>query len=518
MMNRFPFRTLTAITFILFLGIVFCAQLVMASATSSTPVDVATGQVNFKLLKENSGAILTVSGEGDAYFSRHFEKGVDPVFYLKDNFGGIFPDGTCVYELRVLPLLDQETQKLLSQFRSMENSGEKVQFNKNPAADEGAYQTGTFFIENGRVTFSSDNAGNPGSDKDISDGKAADIVHNDDVIITFSLCVGNDCVNGESFGFDTLRLKENNLRIHFSDTSVSASFPTNDWRITINDSSNGGANYFGIDDASSGRRPFTIEAGAPASTLYVEADGDVGIKTANPVVDLHIVEGNTPTLRLEQDGSDGFTPQTWDIAGNEANFFIRDVTNGSELPFKIRPGADDDRIDLEADNDIRFNAGKIYFKSDGKIGVGTDSPAFNLEIEDADKPVIVLDRPSGAQAYINATSNSGNVGTVNAFPMRFQAGANLVMTLNTDGTVDMADGGSYDGNWNGASSRELKENIEKLSYKNALHALKKLDPVVYNYKNDSEPRVGFIAEDVPELVASKSRKNISSMDIVATLT
>jgi len=52
-----------------------------------------------------------------------------------------------------------------------------------------------------------------------------DIVHNDDVIIIGSLCVGFDCVNGESFGFDTFRLKENNLRIKFDDTSTAASFP-----------------------------------------------------------------------------------------------------------------------------------------------------------------------------------------------------------------------------------------------------------------------------------------------------
>ena len=39
-----------------------------------------------------------------------------------------------------------------------------------------------------------------------------------------------------SFGFDTIVLKENNLRIFFDDTSTSASFPRNDWRIIANDS------------------------------------------------------------------------------------------------------------------------------------------------------------------------------------------------------------------------------------------------------------------------------------------
>ncbi len=164
----------------------------------------------------------------------------------------------------------------------------------------------------------------------------ADIQHLDDVIITFSQCVGTDCVNGESFGFDTIRLKENNLRIHFQDTSNSASFPSNDWRIVINDTSNGGANYFRVEDSTAGRAPFQIDAGAPNNSLRVDSAGDVGLGTDNPVVDLHVVSGNTPTLRLEQNGSSGFTAQTWDLAGNEANFFLRDVTNGSKLPLRVR--------------------------------------------------------------------------------------------------------------------------------------------------------------------------------------
>jgi len=185
----------------------------------------------------------------------------------------------------------------------------------------------------------------------------ADQVFLDDVIVTGSECVGQDCVNGENFGFDALRLKENNLRIHFDDTSSTGSFPGNDWRIVINDSSNGGANYFAIEDSTAGRVPFKVEAGARANALVVESDGDVGLGTANPVVNLHVVDGNTPTTRLEQDGSSGFTPQTWDLAGNESNFFIRDVTNGSKLPFRIQPGAPDASIYINAKGYIGNGAG-----------------------------------------------------------------------------------------------------------------------------------------------------------------
>lgn len=186
----------------------------------------------------------------------------------------------------------------------------------------------------------------------------------DDLIVQGSGCFGLDCNNGESFGFDTVRLKENNLRIRAMDTSTSASFPSRDWQITFNDSSNGGANKFSIDDIDGGRTPFTIEAGAPTHSLYVEDAGRIGLGTNTPVVQIHSKDGNTPTLRLEQDGSSGFTAQTWDVAGNEANFFIRDATNGSALPFRIFPNAGGDVLNIKG----------------GKVGIGTTSPSHKLTV------------------------------------------------------------------------------------------------------------------------------------------
>lgn len=187
----------------------------------------------------------------------------------------------------------------------------------------------------------------------------------DDLIVGGSICAGTDCSNGESFGFDTIRLKENNLRIRAMDTSNSASFPTNDWQLTFNDSTNGGQNKFSIDDIDGGRTPFTIEASAPSHSLYVDDGGRIGLGTSTPVVELHVVNGDSPTLRLEQDGSSGFTPQTWDVASNETNFFVRDATNGSTLPFRIRPSAP---------------SNSIYVDTNGDIGLGTASPDAGLHV------------------------------------------------------------------------------------------------------------------------------------------
>ncbi len=75
------------------------------------------------------------------------------------------------------------------------------------------------------------------------------------------------------------------------------------------------------------------------------------------------------------------------------------------------------------------------------------------------------------------------------------------------------------GAWTNASSRAYKENIARLTAEKAFDALKNLEAVTYSYKVDpAEKHVGFIAEDVPELVAAKDRKSLSPMDIVAVLT
>ncbi|ACL75871.1 tail fiber domain-containing protein [Ruminiclostridium cellulolyticum] len=70
------------------------------------------------------------------------------------------------------------------------------------------------------------------------------------------------------------------------------------------------------------------------------------------------------------------------------------------------------------------------------------------------------------------------------------------------------------------SSREFKENISALPLKTALDLLKKLNPVTFDYKNDSlkKHNIGFIAEEVPEIFTSEDCKSIAVMDIVAVLT
>ena len=159
----------------------------------------------------------------------------------------------------------------------------------------------------------------------------------DDLIVQGSACVGFDCVDGEPFGFDTIRLKENNTRLQFTDTSTSAGFPSNNWQIRANSSASGGSNFLGFVDqgldgnSETGTIVFSVTAGAPANSMFVDSSGRLGLRTSTPVLDIHANTTNTPAIRLEQNNGGGFSAQTWDIAANEANFFIRDVTGGLSL-------------------------------------------------------------------------------------------------------------------------------------------------------------------------------------------
>ncbi|MEO0774641.1 MAG: tail fiber domain-containing protein [Pseudomonadota bacterium] len=331
-----------------------------------------------------------------------------------------------------------------------------------------------------------------------------------DVTIQGSLCVGIDCSTSESFGFDTIRLKENNLRIGFNDTSSSASFPSNDWELTANDSSNGGSNRFSITDVTAGRAPFTVEAGAQANTLFVEADGDVGIKTNNPVVDVHIVEGNTPTVRLEQDGSDGFAPQVFDIAANETNFFVRDVTNGSQLPFRIFPGSG---------NDDAF-----VIRANGNVGMGTDDPRAKMHINNGGSPfaasanddLVIQDDGPARFALVNTTksdnADESNVWTFNGNgTLRISASNDAAeMILTNAGNMTIL------GTLTEGSDRNSKTGITPVDPAEILAKVEALPVSHWSYKTDAESGVSHIGPMAQDFYAAfgtgATDKGISSLD------
>jgi hypothetical protein len=108
--------------------------------------------------------------------------------------------------------------------------------------------------------------------------------------------------------------------------------------------------------------------------------------------------------------------------------------------------------------------------------------------------------------------HQGEVGIGNTSP-------SYPLHVGTNGTNGNGAYVTVGGVWTNGSSRTFKENIQTLSGEKAFETVRNLTPVTYAYKLDpAEKHVGFIAEDVPELVATQDRKHLSPMDIVAVLT
>lgn len=356
---------------------------------------------------DHERVVLTVVGPNGAVFQKEFARGSAPSFRLQD-LGARLTDGAYTYELRMVPRISDEVKKQLAAAREEGDDDAAGRIQNAAGINANALvQSGSLLVVNG--AFVSPDVEEPSSAptaagktpvaSSVKVIKPLDIVQADDVIIQGSLCVGLDCVVNESFGFDTIRLKENNTRIKFDDTSTSTGFPNHDWQLTANDSASGGANKFSIEDITAATVPVTVTGSAPTNSIFVDSSGRLGLRTATPVLDIHVSTSNTPAMRLEQNSSGGFTAQTWDVAGNEANFFVRDVTGGSRLPFRIRPGAPTSSIDISAS---------------GKVGIGTASPSEQLHVslaQDANTISLVQNTnvSTGAVALFRSASDTAQV-------------------------------------------------------------------------------------------------------------
>jgi hypothetical protein len=369
-----------------------------------------SASIDFTPMVEHDGVVLTVSGPDDYSFRKEFKAGEAATFSLFNRRGQRLADGQYNYELRIVPVLTKEVRDRLAAAREAGNEkAVMAELRHTGTLPAVTVQSGAFAIVNGALMT----PGQPEPERrqprrnkaadDKADGIAntflEDQVIPDDLIVQQSLCVGFDCVNNESFGFDTIRLKENNTRIKFEDTST-GTYPTNDWQLTANDSASGGASKFSIEDITGAKVPFTITAGASTNSIFVDSTGRVGFRTSTPVLDLHVATSNTPAVRLEQNNSGGFTAQTWDIGANEANFFVRDVTGGSKLSLRIRPGAPTSSLDISADGDI---------------GIGTASPDEKLHVfENANEnTLLVVENSNNGTDAVGVLRSDSDSATMN---------------------------------------------------------------------------------------------------------
>jgi hypothetical protein len=539
---------------------IFVCLLTAVSAQTANDGKLATvtgggSSVRWDVAVSNAGASLIISAPDGRVFAREFRAGGSPEFSLTDRQLERLPDGVYSYELRLRPVLSSAEREALKAARGRDDDPEAERAGRRRSAVPLMVQSGSFSILNGVIVVggameeqrrSARSTGqvqpaaflsrNPvtrlGNHRFSSNARPDDVIA-DDLIVQGSACVGLDCVNGEVFGFDTIRLKENNTRIQFDDTSTAAGFPTNNWQIRANSSAAGGASFLAfLDQGATGNSEtgtilFEVDAGAPANSLKVGSNGKVGLRTATPVLDLHITTSDTPAQRLEQTNAGGFTAQTWDIAGNEANFFVRDVTGGSRLPFRIRPGAPTSSIDISATGDVGIGTASPLAKlhvfstatADAFAGFGPDpsaGPALNFGYAGSSigrgaaffnvRPDASAVAPNPSLRFLTVNvermiiTNAGNVGIGTSAPD---------LKLSVSGDADKSVGG---GSWQFFSDERLK-NI-KGRFNSGLKAVMQLQPIRFQYKRDNAlglqseiEQVGFGAQALQKIIPEAVSKN-----------
>lgn len=220
-------------------------------------------------------------------------------------------------------------------------------------------------------------------------------------------------------------------------------------------------------------------------------------------------------------GSNDFNSPQVQITQTNANDFARLRFNAGSRPFwDIAIGGSSNTMNFFT----QVTGNLMTLTPNGNVGIGTTGPAAKLQVASGsgfNSPQVQISQ-TNANDFARLRFNAGSRplwdiaigGSSNV--MNFFAGATSlnVISLNSNGNVQVA------GTLTQSSSRELKENIAELSSKEAFETLEGLSPIKFNYKanREKQQQIGFIAEDVPELVATSDRKALSAMDIVGVLT
>ncbi|MBC8116851.1 MAG: tail fiber domain-containing protein, partial [Candidatus Saccharimonas sp.] len=291
---------------------------------------------------------------------------------------------------------------------------------------------------------------------------------------------------------------------------------------------------FDIFDVTSGGNTdplFRIESGAPAYSFAIDPNGKIGLGTSVPLTSMHAVSDGPITFRMADVSLSG---RTWDVEGGGLGFKIKDIT-ANRTPFSILGGAP---------------TNSLFVAVNGSIGIGTATPDANSQVDiRSDMNNALLSVRPNANPHFLRVENTGGIfragvqgngdAQFGAFSpgkgLNLLAGGTTKLLMNSTGQISFGStppaitnralvhqSGAHltlGGIWTSVSSRAAKQDIEPITSEQARDTVRALQPVGYRYKNELDERyVGFIAEDVPELVATNDRKGLAPMDITAVLT
>ena len=252
------------------------------------------------------------------------------------------------------------------------------------------------------------------------------------------------------------------------------------WRIGIP----AGQTYFAFDDSSD-------DLSSP-EVVFTTA-GNVGIGTTSP------------DKKLEVSGD-------IKISGGDYNGLYFENAAGTTKTLLYQHAATDSLII----KDIVNNADRVTFKNNGNVGIGTTSPGVKLDVSGQARATngMLVDNGTTAGFF---TTDSDNVN----FGASTSGKGLKLFSANTE-RLRIVSGGDAHFDQDviafstTPSDRRLKTNIKDIDY--GLDTIMQLSPKKYDWKKDNRHDIGFIAQEVeqviPEIVKDKKHfdKEIKTLD------
>jgi hypothetical protein len=207
--------------------------------------------------------------------------------------------------------------------------------------------------------------------------------------------------------------------------------------------------------------------------------------------------------------------------------------NGATDSVNVGIGTPAPQARFHVENTLGNDTDDIVMTSTGKLGLGTVAPANGVHVK-GDAPGFIFEESDwGNQKWQMAALNGEwrirDLTGGNVYPFRVAPGiGGTALMINPVGNVGIGTDmpafklhviGSIFATGGVASSRQLKDDIAPLSLEDAAQTLLDLEPVQFRYKDDPnhDLQLGFIAEDVSELVSTPGRTGVQPMDLIAVL-
>ena len=178
-----------------------------------------------------------------------------------------------------------------------------------------------------------------------------------------------------------------------------------------------------VDEDTSTKMAFwTSNAGSLGSRMTIAKDGNVGIGVTGPIYKL-VVAKDGGTIASFQDTTNSNGVQ---LTGYSGHIDIKGYA---------------DTADAWVDLGIRSSAGtQLYLKTDGNVGIGTDSPGANLEIFKSSGPSLLLTAGGSGTAGFKITkgdSGTAYINNVDNVSMQFQIANGTKMIIASGGNVSI---------------------------------------------------------------------------------